>query len=489
MLERRGQREGARGHARPAPANRIQRQRHGVPHSLHVVDVDLVPGVGVRERRAHLARDAELRGRGGAHSRQLVDRPGEPLGLERPVGVEIGDQAPRWLLAEPRPQILGSLALVHEGAAEAPVPSLPAERAAEQRLAGLLEERGVGIVDVELVGGAELALERDPPEVVVDGVVAVARQGLAVDGDHVRALDDVGAPERDLAGQTGGGEVDVDVVARIEVLDVELVVDGGVGAVRGLRGTGERVAPAEQVAERLLEGLAAAQARSERPQVEEEQRAVLVVHEQARVAGGQRPVHLPVVAPLRRAGGLVEVVEAQHLDVGDRDAAVVHEGHRRIVGPAPDRNLEGAGVDALPGKLVEVLELELARGGHCQAFVEVPAPVLGLGQQAARGSQELHGDGGNRVDIGHRIAADLLEGADAVPLRVHRAPLIRARQPLLAGDLALEPDHLEGRSVDVVEDLVVAVGPGLEALEAAAHRDRAGAEIGGAVGAARRGFS
>src|SRR5206468_5497670 len=96
---------------------------------------------------------------------------------------------------------------------------------------------------------------------------------------------------------------------------------------------------------------------------------------------------------------------------------------------------------------------------------------------------ELHGDGGSGVEIGHRIAADLLEGADAVPLRVHRASLIRARQPLLAGDLAPEPDHLEKRSVNtgVVEDLVVPVGSGLEAPEAAAHRDLFGAEVSRAV--------
>src|SRR5207247_10585521 len=98
-----------------------------------------------------------------------------PVGLEAPVGVEIADQASRRLFAEPGPQILGALALIHECPPEALVAPLKGERTAQQGAAGLLEQRGVGIVDIELVGGAELALERDPAEVIVDGVVAVPR--------------------------------------------------------------------------------------------------------------------------------------------------------------------------------------------------------------------------------------------------------------------------------------------------------------------------
>src|SRR2546425_1252909 len=72
------------------------------------------------------------------------------------------------------------------------------ERATDQRLSGLGKERSVGVVHVELVGGTELLLQDDPPQVVVDGVVAIPRQRLAVDGHDLGALDDVAPAERDL---------------------------------------------------------------------------------------------------------------------------------------------------------------------------------------------------------------------------------------------------------------------------------------------------
>ena len=90
-------------HARPVPALLRHGQGDRVAHPLHVVDEDLVPGVGIGKRHSQLGLHVEIRRGGRADSRQAVHQPGRPARVERPFGVEVGDETARGLLPQPRP--------------------------------------------------------------------------------------------------------------------------------------------------------------------------------------------------------------------------------------------------------------------------------------------------------------------------------------------------------------------------------------------------
>ena len=79
-------------HARPSPAIGRELQRHGIAHTLHVVDEHLVARVRVRERQTALGLDVELGRRRRAHAGQRVGETGQERGLEAPLGIQVGDQ-------------------------------------------------------------------------------------------------------------------------------------------------------------------------------------------------------------------------------------------------------------------------------------------------------------------------------------------------------------------------------------------------------------